>query len=42
VKHYVYTAAQTRTWHRMLLRMVRRNRFQCLVEYGQLDLGGES
>lgn len=39
---YLYTAAQTRAWRRMLLRMVRRNRLECLVAYGQLDLGGES
>lgn len=39
MKVFVYTDADVRRWIRMLHRQVRRNRFECLVEYGQLDLG---
>lgn len=39
---YLYTTAQVRSWHRMMARIVRAARFRTLVEYGQLDLGGES
>lgn len=38
---YLYTEAHVRSWRRMLARIVRKARFATLVEYGQLDLGGE-
>jgi hypothetical protein len=42
VIRYVYTAAQVRSWHRMLAREVRKNRLASLIERGLLDLGGEA
>lgn len=39
---YVYTAAQIRSWRRMMAREIRKIRRADLIECGLLVLGGES